>query len=256
MWCLLSTAEWIRQLELFDDRGLLSWRVMSLRARWMYRSRVLERIYGRRGVAFMLAGRLACGAAVMVPMPHLARAGLLAAIVVTGWLFKLRKWLSDDGSDQMGQIVAIGAAMTAIGLHVQDLPMAAAGTVLIAGQLTIAFCSSGATKLMSHEWRSGRALVGIMGTQNFGHDLAARVVSSSARLAVASCWLVMVLETAFPVVVLGPRAVLFGFLVAFALFHVATAVFMGLNTYVWSFLAAYPSVWIVNAVMWAAMHRG
>jgi hypothetical protein len=246
---VLSTAEWLCQLELFDVDGLLSWRILSLRAEWLSRSRLLEHLCGRRGMAVILAARLACGAAVTLPVAHGLRAALLTFIVVTGWLFKQRRWLSDDGSDQMGQIVAMGAAMTAMGLAVQDLLLAYAGVLLIAGQLTIAFFASGATKLLSYEWRSGRAAVGIMGTHSFGHELAARIASSSAGFAVACCWLVIALEIAFPMALIGSNSALIALLVTGALFHVATAVFMGLNTYFWSFLAAYPSVWMFNAVL-------
>ena len=50
-------------------------------------------------------GRESClgGAAVALPFAHGLRAALLTFIVVTGWLFKQRRWLSDEGSDQMGQ---------------------------------------------------------------------------------------------------------------------------------------------------------
>lgn len=253
---MLSAAEWVSQFGMFEDRGLLSWRVLSLRAHWIYRSWWLEPLYRRRGVAALLAVRLLCGFAVMLPMQDSRfRIVLLAAIVVSGWLFKLRKWLSDDGSDQMAQIVAIGGTLTAIGLQWQDLLICLAGTLLIAGQLTISYFIGGVAKLISFEWRSGRALVGIMGTHTYGHSFAAHVASSSAWFSITYCWLVILVETLFPAVMLGPSPVLETSLVAFALFHVATALFMGLNTYVWAFVAAYPSALAVNAVFLEAMLR-
>lgn len=252
---MLATAEWISRFALFEDRGLLSWRVLSLRGHWVYRNRWLQPLYRRRGVAVVLLVRLLAAFAVMLPLQGGLRIGLLAAIVVTGWLFKLRKWLSEDGSDQMGQIVAIGGALTAIGLQGQNLQLCFAGTLVIAGQLTISYFVGGVAKLVSFEWRSGRALVGVMGTQTFGHDLAARVVSASARFSIAFCWLIILAETLFPAAVLGPSSLLVGVLAAFALFHVATALFMGLNTYVFAFVATYPSVLVVNAVILEAMDR-
>lgn len=256
LWCVMSTAEWLHQIDLFDDRGLLSWRILSLRASRICRSPLLARIFQRRGVALILAARLACGAIIVFPIDTPVRIGLLAAIVLTGWLLKLRRWLSDDGSDQMGQIVAIGATITAVGLSLQDLLIAGAGILLIAGQLTIAYFLGGAAKLISTEWRSGRAVIGIMGTQSFGHDFAARVASASIGFSVLFCWLLILVELVFPIAVLCPQPILAGFLAVFALFHVATALFMGLNTYVWSFGAAYPSIWMLNAVVLSAMQRG
>ncbi len=253
-WCLVSTAEWIGAYELFGDRGLLSWRVLSLREpRWVYRSRLLKSLFSRRGVAVVLGLRVACALAVIWPAPGWLRLCLLAGIVTTGWLLKLRKWLSEDGSDQMGGIVAMGAAVTTIGLQMQDLLLCLAGSLMIAGQLTTSYFCAGTAKLISFEWRSGRAAVGIMGTEGFGHDFAARLASSSTLLSIGFCWLAIVMETVFPMVVLGPSSVLVAFLSALILFHLATALFMGLNTYVWAFAAAYPSVLLVNELIAAAL---
>jgi hypothetical protein len=256
LWCVMSTAEWMRQIALFDDRGLLSWRILSLRASRICRSALPALIFQRRGVALILAARLACGAIVAFPIESPVRIGFLAAIVLTGWLLKLRRWLSDDGSDQMGQIVAIGATIAAVGQSLQDLSIAGAGILLIAGQLIIAYFLGGAAKLISPEWRSGRAIIGIMGTESFGHDFAARITSASIGFSVLFCRLLILVELTFPIAVLCPPPILVGFLAVFALFHIATAMFMGLNTYVWSFGAAYPAVWMLNAVVLSAMHRG
>ncbi|NML43202.1 hypothetical protein HHL11_05530 [Ramlibacter sp. G-1-2-2] len=249
LWCVLCTAEWISRFDLFRDDGLLSWRVMALRPQWVHRSALLAPLQRPRGVAALLAVRLACGVALLLPLAGWPRIGLLLALVATGWLFKLRNWLGEDGSDQMGQVVASGSVLTALGLQWQDLALALAGCLLVAGQLTISYFLAGVAKLVSYEWRSGRAVVGVMGTRAYGHDLAARLASASLWFPIAFCWFVIVTETVFPVFLFGPPAVLAVVLAAFGLFHVATALFMGLNTFVWAFVAAYPSVLVLNALL-------
>lgn len=241
---------------MFDDDGLLSWPVLRLRHRWSARSAILAPACGRRGVTMVLALRFTSAVVLTLPVGNAIRLAALIAIVLTGWLLRHRRWLSDDGSDQMGQSVAIGAAIMAVGLILRDPVLAFAGTLLIAGQLCIAYFVGGVAKLVSPEWRSGRALIGIMGTHAFGHRLAARVASSHTALSQVFCWVLMILETIFPLAIVADGSILYAVLLTFAVFHVATAVFMGLNTYVWSFLAAFPAVLITSSVASYALGRG
>jgi hypothetical protein len=255
-WCLLSTAEWFARRRLFDEDGLLSWRVMSLRSDWGVRSPILARACGRRGVTAVLAIRFCCAGALTLPTGNVIRLVLLIAIVLTGILLRWRRWLSDDGSDQMGQIVAIGAAVMALGLVFHDPGFAFAGTLLIAGQLCIAYFVGGVAKLVSPEWRSGRALAGIMGTRSFGHRIAAHVANSSAGFSQVFCVSLIIIETAFPLAILANENFFCATLLIFALFHAATAIFMGLNTYSWAFVATYPSALILNALIATALGTG
>jgi hypothetical protein len=249
LWTVVAAAEWISRLALFGDDGLLSWRVLSLRPQWVHRSALLAPLQQARGVAAVLGLRLACAVGLWFASAPAWRIGLLAGLVATGWLFKLRNWLGEDGADQMGQVVASGALLTAVGLQLRDPGVCLAGALLVGGQLTISYFLAGTAKLVSPEWRSGRALVGVMGTAAYGHPYAARVASGNAWLPVAFCWGVIVIETAFPLALAGPPALLLAVLAGFAAFHVATALFMGLNTFVWAFVAAYPSLVALHGLL-------
>jgi hypothetical protein len=256
LWCLLATAEWASRFALFRDDGLLSWRVLALRPQWVHRSRLAGIVHRPRGVALVLGLRLACAALLLLAPQGWTRVGLLAALVATGWLMKLRNWLGEDGADHMGQVVATGATVTAVGVQWHDPGLCLAGALLVAGQLTISYFLAGAAKLASFEWRSGRALVGVMGTGAYGHPFAARVATAGPWVPIVFCWCVIAIETVFPAFLFAPREVLLGVLAAFALFHGATAFFMGLNTFVWAFIAAYPSLLLVHALLQQLMGRG
>ncbi|RSV39703.1 hypothetical protein CA233_01800 [Sphingomonas sp. ABOLD] len=240
---------------LFADEGLLCWRVLRLRHRSAARSTLLEAVCGQRGVTAMLMLRLFAAAMLVLPIGNGMRLAALVVIVLTGSMFKYRRWLSDDGSDQMGQTVAIGSALTSLGLIVSDPVLAFAGTLLIAGQLCIAYFIGGAAKLASPEWRSGRALIGVMGTCAFGHKTGARLASWSTASSLIFCWALMILEVGFPLALLAGGNFLIAVLLVFALFHLATAVFMGLNTYVWAFAAAFPCILIMDTVIASALGK-
>ena len=59
-------------------------------------------------------------------------------------------------------------------------------------------------------------------------------------------WVVILCEVLFPLTLVAPRPLLFLTLAAFFVFHASHAYFMGLNTFVWSFATAYPSLVVLN----------
>ena len=56
-------------------------------------------------------------------------------------------------------------------------------------------------------------------------------------------------ETLFPLILFAPPALAMAILLGFAAFHFSNAYFMGLNAFVWPFLATYPSVMVRNSLV-------
>jgi hypothetical protein len=245
-WCLLSTLEWLDNIEMFKTEGLLSWRILSLRSGLFFRSDWMRWISQERLVAWVL--RIRIGAAIGLMMtPNLGWECIaLLAIIVSSWFLTMRTWLGTDGADEIGQIASIGALLIAAGIAFQQAALSFAGTLLIAGQLTLSYSVGGLSKVLSAEWRQGRALVGVMGTHSYGHSLVARASSRSATFSICVCWLLILSETLFPLALFAPHSVLLPVLVGFLLFHASHAYFMGLNTFVWAFASAYPSFIVLN----------
>ena len=79
----------------------------------------------------------------------------------------------------------------------------------------------------------------------WGHRLPANLLRSNA-LALTLAWAVMLGEALFPLALLAPPEVLAAALGTMFLFHLATALFMGLNTYPWGFVTAYPAVFALS----------
>ena len=92
-----------------------------------------------------------------------------------------------------------------------------------------------------------------MGTHSYGHAFGARIASRSVSFSTGFCWLVILSETFFPLALFVPHGVLMLTLLAFFMFHAGNAYFMGLNTFVWSFAAAYPSVILLNGLVTGAL---
>jgi hypothetical protein len=248
--------EWIKNFDLFREDGLLSWRILSLRHGLVFRSDWVQSLFWQRSLAWVLSMRVVAAIGLILTPVAVLECAALSAIVTTSWFLEERSWLGGDGSDQMGQIASIGALLMAAGLALNNLALCFSGTFLIGGQLIISYFFAGFSKLSSAEWRHGRALVGAMGTHSYGHAFAAQVCSRSFVVSTGLCWLVIAGETLFPLAIFAPHNIFLVIVAAFFLFHVSHAYFMGLNTFVWSFAAAYPSVIVLNDLTTLALRLG
>jgi hypothetical protein len=224
-WAILSASEWLANSELFGSRGFLAWPILRLRVGMTARFGDESRL-GRRD-AFTLAQiiRLLAGVSLLLWYTPRISATALFVLVCTCAYTNFRACFGGDGSDQMGLIVAVGALMMASGLAIQDTEGAYAGVILVSGQALLAYFVAGVSKLFSPVWRSGSAVVGVMQTETFGNIWAARVTSDAPTLSYVVGWSVIV---------------------TVAIFHFINAYVMGLNSFVVSFFAVYPSVVKIN----------
>jgi hypothetical protein len=248
-WAFVSAAEWLRALGLFHKEGLLSWEVLRLRPGTLNYSSMANVIFSTRSVALVLTARLLASVALIVT--HTSGYDILyvGAILCSCVYLNYRTCFGGDGSDQMGFIVCVGTLLMLLGNQTNDAKLGFAGVLLIGGQSVISYFVAGASKLVSPVWRQGGAILGVMRTETYGHTLAVRIIDGREVLQSSICWTVIIAEIAFPLVLVVPSELLIVAFVGFALFHFSNAFFMGLNAFVWPFIATYPSVALLNGMV-------
>lgn len=257
IWGVLTSLEWMAGHSLFSPGSVFDGKVLSLRST-RPQSRLLNIYLAERAMLVIFVARLIASIIVLsasqIASPRAAAISLTAAILLLtlSLLITRRSGYGGDGSDQMGTVVLIGYILMAWGHLSGSRLTSIAGIVLIAGQLTISYCVSGVSKWLSRTWRSGLALPGVMGTYTYGHSFAASVSEGNIKIARLLCWLIFVTETIFPASLLLPPLWLQLCLACFLFFHLSNAYFMGLNAFVWSFSACYPSLIFVNSAIAAA----
>lgn len=255
-WSLLSAAEWLFNLHLFRFDGLLSWKILGLRPSLIGASPLRTPLYSESFIVSVLLARMLAGLALLLPYPNHAGPGDLAAslaILFSCFYISRRSRFGGDGSDQMGMVVAFGVAIMSAGFVMDDTSLAWCGIFALAGQATLAYFVAGAAKLASPVWREGGALLGVMQTQSYGDSFAAHFARHRPGFCTFVCWLTIATETLFPLVFILPPGLLMASLACFAAFHFSNAWFMGLNAFVWPFLATYPSVILASSAIrdWA-----
>ncbi len=249
LWGALSAIESLADLGAWRNDGPLGWPLQGLRrGRWTGLPG-LGALWSRRGLTGLLLVQLASSLA------------LLAAPVAAGfalfWLVTLllALRLGPNGADKIALVVAAGGALQALGLALAAPRLWLAGVLWTGGQLTIAYFAAGASKLVLAPWRSGAAMRDSLSSYAYGHRWAAATLRGPAPAA-ALAWAVMLAEALFPLALLLPAPMLAAVLAGFFVFHLAIAATMGLNTYPWAFLAAYPAVLLLGQTLRGALGWG
>jgi hypothetical protein len=248
-WVLISATEWFAARHVFRDDGLLTWKVMKIREGAFFATSLARTLFAEPSVGFVLSTRIVAGLILLVVGGTPAIIGALGVALLSSFYMSFRASVGGDGSDQMGVLLIIGLLLMNVGALFHDQSIAFSGALLLGGQATLSYFVAGFSKLISPTWRSGAAIVGVMGTESYGHDFAALVVVRTRTAALAVCWAVILTEVAFPLILVVPMPLVYGGLCTAAFFHVSNAYFMGLNTFVPSFIGTYPGVIILNLVV-------
>lgn len=189
-------------------------------------------------------GAVMLAAALAAPLTVVERRLLVIVtlLLLAGMLLgSLRSLYGLDGSDQMNLVVLTAAAVAAT---VPNGSLAWHAAVwFVAVQLALAYLIAGVAKLASPQSRRGEALVGVMSTSSYGNEFLERILRRYTRVGRMLGWSVMALEVAFVLVFVLPPAPRLVVFTAMFSFHLACAVFMGLNNFCFAFVAACPMLW-------------
>ena len=245
---LIASLELLARPRSLARGGLLSWEVAKLRAAWLTHgglARCLDRLFTGYGLLVLVVLRAA--AAAWLVAGHTGAAHLTVVVVasLTTLLLMLRTPYGNDGADQMCLLVLL-AALIARATGPRPAVLTAA-LWFIALQACLSYATSGIAKLLGRSWRDGSGIVGILSTNTYGLPALALMLARHNSLAVGVSWVIIATETLFSFVLLVPEPWILGVLAGGLVFHLGCAVIMGLNTFVWSFAAAYPAIlWVAS----------
>ena len=222
---------------LFDWRYCLSFQPLL---RPSHVSNTAHAMFGIRAFKILALMRLFFGFALMVSALCDAKSlgfCIVLLIALYAYLF-YRIPYSLDGSDQMTYFVLIGLIIMVLG----GPGYVMLGASAIAIHAAICYLTSGIAKLCGPLWRSGSALPAIMASAEFGSKFGTLVLQRRPWLATLSSWLIIFGHLCAGIcIILGSYFAIFGIVFSVA-FHVAVALTMRLNVFIWGFAATYPSI--------------
>jgi len=240
---LLGVAVALQALELLlvrdalSETGVFRWSILRREFAalpWLLRT-LLDGVLSYRTFSLLLVLELVA-ALLLACYPHPLLAPFL---LLTTLLVCIRfRGTYNGGADSMTVVLLISLSLS----RSSSSPLLArAGLAYAAGQLTLSYCVAGLSKLRDPSWRSGTALTELLSLPQYGARALRASGRLSGRLGLLGCWLVVAFECAFALAWLDARLCLVLLLVAFC-FHLANARLLGLNRFVWAWLAAYPAL--------------
>ena len=242
---IAALEDWTRRSE-FSDVGLMSWPVADLGwspPRYALMKRLREGVYRYTSFRLVLLTKLA--AAVFACIAAAIHSSSLPVftflLAVTGMVALFRSGYGSDGADQMFVILSLSATASSL------FPVGSLGFMsgfwFVASQLTLSYLVSGIYKACSRSWWDGTGLAGVLSTYSYGSNFLGRFFSGHRSLSVFVSAAVIIWETSFFIIWMLPLRVAMIYLAFGVCFHVGVAVVMGLNTFVFAFLSAYPICW-------------
>ncbi|WP_412079587.1 hypothetical protein ACLF6K_39310 (plasmid) [Streptomyces xanthophaeus] len=245
VWVVISSAERLATLSEIGAGGIFDPRVNAMSA--LRKGGAAYTILKNVGTLHhtLLLTRLTAGLVLLLGPIFLVVIGWPIVAITTLLAGRLVTYGGDDGSDQMLAIMSVTFAVV-LPLGIADPRIAQAGLYFIGAQACLAYSAAGIAKLISPEWRSGVAIRGILSTRTYGLERAARMVQRHPVLALGLASTTIAFECAFLFAPVLPSAALLFLLVVAAAFHASTAVAMGLNGFLWAFVATYPAIVFLN----------
>lgn len=160
-------------------------------------------------------------------------------IAVSYFIDRHRNQHGRDGADAMQEVLAIfTSAVSVLPADIADDTLLQA----INAEAAVAYFASGLVKLVSPEWRSGRAIDGVMATSNYGNNTIATALERHPNFAKIACWSTILAETAFPAIYLLPTRFVSPTLAVVLFFHITVGYAMGLPRFIWAFGATHPAI--------------
>lgn len=232
----------------YGPQGILSWNILALDSRFVLTgpsSRMFRVVLGSPGYPALIVLQLIAAVTVIARVDGIPLAACMTTLLLVKLLSNLRNVHGGlDGSDQM-QLVIL-ASLT-VYTWAADEPARVFALWFIAAQAILSYIAAGVAKLASPVWRSGAALTGVMGTDDYGSHRLSQWLSANPRIAMAACWGVILFECGGPLLIFAGRTPCIIFLACALAFHIAIAAIMGLNNFLWSFGAAFPAVLFLSA---------
>ena len=231
----------------FGKKGMLSWDVLETSRKWTLKgplSNILRVIYSERGFWVYTWIRILLGVSVIgICIGHSVISGmmpyLMSGLFVLVGIFHFRNNFGLDGSDQMSIIVLFALSVIGIFRYNDFIVLISIG--FVAFQCCLSYVTAGFAKVIAKDWRSGKSLTLVMRTQNYGDDNLYKYLVKNPSISFILTWLMLIFECTFPLALLSYKLCIF-YLIGGVVFHLLNARIMGLNIFVWAFLATYPAV--------------
>jgi len=250
---IIATAELLKLRREYSDTGFLAWQIQrtgpQLRI-WAEKLR-LDFVCSYPNVVIVLWLRLLC--AISIPVLIFCHYPVVLPVLIVAiinMIMQVRNSQSNDGSDQMSAVCFIALALAVV---INTGLSRSFALFFIAAQASLAYGTSGFLKMMKKGWYTGEYPIGVLKTASYGdrHVLAMslkrRVIAKAFGSMVVFGDCLLSIAFAFP-----PNICIY--ILIFGIFlHIGIGRIMGLNTFMWSYIATYPAILFASHAIYSLL---
>lgn len=240
---IISSLEELSSFAVYSSSGLLSWKVSRYRSSFFLQgasAKIIDFIFADVQFHAILYVRLMLSVLLLITA-FLQIVSPVLVILLFGLLLLnlLRSPFGLDGAYQMNIVVLFALSIAAVsGIN---SPIAKVCVWFIAGELILSYFIAGLAKVISPIWRRSHALPAIFSTKVYGHAGIFELVLRYKIISILLCWPMLAFELLFVFALLSAPLCFFLCVIGIS-FHLFNAIFMGLNTFFFAFLATYPAL--------------
>jgi hypothetical protein len=237
---LIQTIEFLRLSRFADARSVWSWTIqrhdVAHAAPWL--RNLFDWLFQERVHQAHLLLRLGAVASLFFGVSTFSALFLFFSSIIL-----LIRWRGafNGGSDFMTMVLLTGLLVSQLAQgYVGPVTAWKAGLWYICIHTITSYFISGAIKLQSRDWRSGRVLTYFLDGGLYG-PLPENSLLRKKTIAVIASWSFIVWECLFPLALAGPEWAMLWCGVA-AVFHFLVFRFFGLNRFFWAWAASFPAI--------------
>ena len=244
---IISSAESFTGTKIYKTSGWLNWDRLKY-DRPVFRhplvAPLLNWLFPYPKVLILIIGRLICSIWLLVAVwANWNYTLLIILLTIINILFSLRNAFSNNGADQLTNVILIAAVVACMGAGNEAIVVYS--LFFIALQSSLAYFTSGINKI-NRNWLNGVYLKDVLSTNMFGNPLVFRKFRKM-RHAFWSCSLLMIFgELLLAFCMLFPSTISVYILAGGFVFHLIVAYIMGFNTFLFTFLSTYPAISFVS----------
>jgi len=241
----ISTIELLYNWRNFQDNRLYSWKVISTRGYFSENNifhKLAHFLLKYPNFIGVIIFRVLVLVLLVVPgIWGFSQAPLFLALVLTSLLINYRSPFGQDGSDQMSTIVVI--VLFLYHINPENSIVAQAGIWFIALQSILSYFTAGFFKAKGDKWtKNPNAVYLIFNTSTYGSKPIAGYLQNRQSAITFLTWSTVAVEVLFPLVLITGYPGMLVFLGWGLAFHLMNALVMGLNSFLWAFLATYGAI--------------
>ncbi len=248
---IISSIEYIARQNDYSDEGIFSWKVLKLTPAVLknplYKSQY-DFFFKKNSFLILSYLRLLSSLVLVLSPTSQCSIYCFTILAVSSFFLNFRNSIGNDGSDQMNTVVCLVLFISSISNNIQ---ISILGLFFIAAQAVLSYFAAGLAKFIGISWRNGMAIYEIMNTESYGYmPLANFLRKNSSIYTKIINWNIIIFECFFILIIILPTPYFLIFVIWGFFFHMFNAIFMGLNGFLWAFMASYPAIIFVNLYLW------